>query len=287
MTALVGVASLIASGNDRAGRNAACAQNCGINFCPQQFGGERLPLPAQSLSRARFRRFQHFNRAFESSFCDPQGPSHHFNLFVGFGFTLRPEKSVGRANADFVCREFLRVTKRKICGHSGRSHASFFQKMGQHFLVRRRLFRFPLQLALELAEQYEFISISLLAATIDFQIAQDQCPFAVALKENEWIGRPKLRRVKHVGILLARSDDKACRFSFCFTHKISQSGSAHFQLFSQDPVQHDKQYECGHDQHHSVESEHAERDSEIAFLKTEEHVGLITAAVVVLLHLGP
>ena len=79
--------------------------------------------------------------------------------------------------------------------------------MGQHFLVRRRLFRFPLQLALEIAEHYKFIRVSLLAAAIDFQIAQDQCPFAVALKENEWIGCPKLRCVKHVGILLARSDD--------------------------------------------------------------------------------
>src|SRR5258708_32279158 len=63
--------------------------------------------------------------------------------------------------------------------------------------------------------------------------------------------------------------------------------SAHFQLFSQDPVQRDKQYECGYDQHHGVESKHAERDSEIAFLETEEHVRLIAAAVVVLLHLAP
>ena len=118
MAALVRVASLIASGYDRAGRNAACAQNGGINFSAQQFGSQRFAIPAQSFSRTWFRRFQHFNRAFESSFCDPQGASHHFNLFVGFGFTLRPEKSVGRADADFVCREFLRVTQRKICGHS-------------------------------------------------------------------------------------------------------------------------------------------------------------------------
>jgi hypothetical protein len=37
MTALVGVASLITSSYDRAGRNAACAQNGGINFSAQQF----------------------------------------------------------------------------------------------------------------------------------------------------------------------------------------------------------------------------------------------------------
>jgi hypothetical protein len=35
MAALVRVAGLIASGHDRAGRNAACAQNCGINFSAQ------------------------------------------------------------------------------------------------------------------------------------------------------------------------------------------------------------------------------------------------------------
>jgi hypothetical protein len=136
----VRIAALIASGNDRAGRNAACAQNGGIDFSAQYFGGQRFTIPAQSFSRTWCRSFQHFNRAFESSFCDPQRASHHFNFLIGFGFTLRPEKSVGRANTDFICREFLRVTKRKICGHSGRSHASFFQEMGQHLLVRRRLF---------------------------------------------------------------------------------------------------------------------------------------------------
>src|SRR5215831_16727890 len=81
-----------------------------------------------------------------------------------------------------------------------------------------------------------------------------------------------------------RSNDFGFRisdFGFSFS-----SGSAHFQLFSQDEVQQDKQYECGQDQHYRVESEHAERDSEIAFFKTEEHVRLIAAAIVVLLHLG-
>src|SRR6186997_1664308 len=90
--------------------------------------------------------------------------------------------------------------------------------MGQHFFVRRRLFRISLQLALDFAKHYKFIRVSLLAGAIDLQITQDQCAFAVALKENEWIGRPKLRRVKHVGILLARCDDEACRFNFWFAH---------------------------------------------------------------------
>ena len=64
------------------------------------------------------------------------------------------------------------------------------------------------------------------------------------------------------------------------------SGSANFQLLSQDEMQHEKQSECGYHQHYRIESEYAERDSEIAFLETEEHVRFIAAAVVVLLHLG-
>src|SRR6185503_20820143 len=98
--------------------------------------------------------------------------------------------------------------------------------MGQHFFVRRRLFRISLQLALNFAKHYKFIRVSLLAGAIDLQVTQDQCAFAVALKKNEWIGRPKLRRVKHVGILLARSDDEACRFSFCFAHRLISRDSS-------------------------------------------------------------
>jgi len=51
-------------------------------------------------------------------------------------------------------------------------------------------------------------------------------------------------------------------------------------------MQQNKQRESGPDQHYCVEREDAERDSEIAFLKAEEHVRFIAAAVVVLLHLG-
>jgi len=69
-----------------------------INFCPQQFGGERLPLPANRFPEP-VSTLSHFNRAFESSFCDPQGAS-IISISLSIGFTLRPEKSVGRANAD-------------------------------------------------------------------------------------------------------------------------------------------------------------------------------------------
>src|SRR5512133_3404749 len=63
---------------------------------------------------------------------------------------------------------------------------------------------------------------------------------------------------------------------------IPKSGSANFQLFSQDPVQQDKQYERGHDKYNGVEGEHADRNSEIAFLETEKYIRLIAAAVIVL-----
>ena len=51
-------------------------------------------------------------------------------------------------------------------------------------------------------------------------------------------------------------------------------------------MQQNKQYEYGPGQDYRVESEYAERDSEIAFLETEEYVRLIASAVVILLHLG-
>src|SRR5207302_11172938 len=81
--------------------------------------------------------------------------------------------------------------------------------MRQNFFIRRRLLRFSLHLALELAEHEEFIRFGLFATAIDFQIAQDQRAFAVALQKNERIGRPKLRRVKHIRVGFAGRDDEA------------------------------------------------------------------------------
>src|SRR5215467_9079773 len=65
-----------------------------------------------------------------------------------------------------------------------------------------------------------------------------------------------------------------------------ESVSAHFQLFSQNKMQHEQQYENGREQDHGVESEYTKRDSEITFLQTEEHVRLTAAPVIGLLHLG-
>ena len=37
MAAFVRIAGLIAAGNDRPGRDTACAQNCGVNFGSKHF----------------------------------------------------------------------------------------------------------------------------------------------------------------------------------------------------------------------------------------------------------
>ena len=101
-----------------------------------------------------------------------------------------------------------------------------------------------------------------------------------------------MRRAGLVFVLLisdSRDSSTSLEMTNCKSGEVPQhfeSASAHFELLSQDEVQQDKQYECGYDQHSRVESEHAERDSEIAFFKTEKHVRLTAAPVVVLLHLA-
>ena len=86
--------------------------------------------------------------------------------------------------------------------------------MRQNFFVERRFFRFSLYFALDLAEHDKFICVCLLATTIDFQIAQHERAFTVAFEKDEWIGRPKFRRVKHVGIRIAGGDNEAGWFCF-------------------------------------------------------------------------
>src|SRR4029077_880377 len=90
--------------------------------------------------------------------------------------------------------------------------------MRQNFFVGRRFFRFSLYLALDLAEHDKFICVGLLATAIDFQSAQDKRAFAIAFEKDEWIGRPKIRRVKHIGIRLAGGDDEPGRFSLSLAH---------------------------------------------------------------------
>ena len=52
---------------------------------------------------------------------------------------------------------------------------------------------------------------------IDLKIAQDQRAFPVSFQENERIGRKEARRIKHVRVVFARSDDQF-RLAFGFTH---------------------------------------------------------------------
>ena len=101
--AFMRIACLIGAGNDRARRISARAQDRGINFRAQHFRGQRFAIPAQSFSSASFRRFQNFDGALQPGFGNSQRAPDHFDFLLGFCFALRPEKSVRRAEPDFVC----------------------------------------------------------------------------------------------------------------------------------------------------------------------------------------
>jgi hypothetical protein len=92
--------------------------------------------------------------------------------------------------------------------------------MCENLFIGWRAFGFSLHFALELAEHDEFIRVGLHSTAIDFQIAQDKRAPAIAFQKDEWIGRPKLRRVKHVGICVAGGDDEAGWFCFLFGHSL-------------------------------------------------------------------
>ena len=210
------IARLVAAGHNGSRGSSTGAQNRRINFRPENFRRERFPRPKQSLSAADFRRLQNFNTARESGLGDSQRPAHHLDFLVRFRFALRPKRSIRRVQPDFVRGQFARITERKIRGDDRRFYAALVEKMRKDFFVGRRLFRFSLHFAFEFAKGNEFVRVSLLARTIDFQIAQDQRAFAVSLKKNKRIGRPELRRVQHVGVMLARRYDQAIfSFGFC------------------------------------------------------------------------
>src|SRR6516162_2924147 len=102
-----------------------------------------------------------------------------------------------------------------------------------------------------------------------------------------------MRRAGLVFVLLisdSRDSSTSLGMTNCKSGDVSphfESASAHFELFSQNPMQQHQQYEYGHHQHSRVESEHAKRDSEIAFFETEKHVRLTATPVIGLLHLSP
>src|ERR1700674_4469152 len=72
-----------------------------------------------------------------------------------------------------------------------------------------RLLLFSLHFALEFAVGDELVRLRFLSPPIDLEIAQDERAFAVSLEKNKWVRRKKTRRVKHIGIVVARRDDQA------------------------------------------------------------------------------
>src|SRR5438067_4108137 len=166
--ALVRVASLIATCDNRAVRISPRAQDRGVDFSSEDFGSQRPAVPAQSFAGAGLGRFQNFNRAFESFFGDAQSMSHQFDFLLRLRFPLVPEKSVRRPHTDIISREFLRITKRKIRGNSRRFYTAFFEKIGKNLFVLWRSLLRSLYFALKLTEHHEFIRFRLFSAAIDF-----------------------------------------------------------------------------------------------------------------------
>jgi hypothetical protein len=129
-------------------------------------------------------------------------------LFLGFRFAFRPEKSVGGAHSNFLGRKLLRVTEGEIRGHHRKTHAALPQKMRHHLLKRRRLLLCALHLALDLAEGNDLVRLRLLARAIDLEVAQNDGPLAVLLEKNEWVRHEEPCRVEHVWVVVARRDDE-------------------------------------------------------------------------------
>ena len=92
--------------------------------------------------------------------------------------------------------------------------------MRKNFFVGWCLLRFSLHFTLQLAEHDEFVRFGLFAPAIDFKIAQNECALAIPFQENEWIGRPKFRRIKHVRISVAGGDDQPGCFVLSFAHSV-------------------------------------------------------------------
>src|SRR5262249_3013761 len=78
--AVMRVTRLVAAGNDRPAGNAARAQDGGVNFRSEHFGGQGFVVPAHSFSGSRLGRFQNFNGALESSFRNSQRMTDHFHF---------------------------------------------------------------------------------------------------------------------------------------------------------------------------------------------------------------
>src|SRR5205809_6679054 len=107
------------------------------------------------------------------------------------------------------------IPELKIRRNESAFYAALAQKMREHFLIRRRLFRFTLHFPLELIERNKLVDLCRPATTIHLQITQNDCALPVLLEKNEWIASPKLGGVKHVGIDVDRRNDQSCTIFSC------------------------------------------------------------------------
>src|SRR5437667_3856605 len=144
-----------------------------------------MSRPKEFFPPAWFGPFQNFNRARQSFLGDSESMAHESKLGVGLGFAFRPEKAVGGPYSNFLGRELLCVSERKIRRHNRETHAALPQKMRHHLFKWRCLLLSPLHFAFDLAEGNDLVHFRLLARPIDLEVAQNDGPLAVLLEKNK------------------------------------------------------------------------------------------------------
>ena len=195
------IARLIASGDDRVGRQTSGAQNSRVDFRAQYVPRSGLcptipafvPCPASTCFSTSI------PRAIPASVISSAlriRRSSDFRL----RFALRPEKAVRWLEPDFFRFELRAKPSGKFAGTSAERTFLLRQKMREHFFVGRRLGARSLHFFFKRAVGQNLVRLRLFASAIDLEIAQDERSLAVLFEKNKGIGREKTRRVKHVGV---------------------------------------------------------------------------------------
>src|SRR5258708_39345375 len=90
--------------------------------------------------------------------------------------------------------------------------------MRDYFFKRRRLFRFSLNFAFELIERNKVIDLRGAAATAHLKIAQNDGALSILREKDKRVARPKLCRVKHIGVDVAWRDNESRHSIFGVLH---------------------------------------------------------------------